>query len=408
MSFFRKKSGLEIPPVAGDGSNDAARNELFGARGGGRSVSPQPPPYRPPTGSSVYNASRDGDLSQAPPDRYNNNNGYRDEKRQDSGGPSGRSGPGPVPERYGNRSAIGDPYARGGNADADRAALFSGFDPSKRPAGGAGGNRFADGPAGRAGGNDDGPREFQTQEDEDEEVEGIKQQTRWVKQESVQSTRNALRIAREAEETGRNTLLRLGDQSEKLANTERYVDQGKLHAARAEDKTDELKKLNRSIFRPAITFNKDAKRAAQEAKVAARYDEERMNRERAMGDVRDSQNRLGRAAGYQGQTASNDYEDDGERIGGSRGGGRSAGSQRQRQDARKRYQFEATASDDELEDELDDNLDEISRATKGLKAIALAAGEELDRQNERIDNISNKTSKLNMRVDVTTNRLKRI
>lgn len=189
--------------------------------------------------------------------------------------------------------------------------------------------------------------------------------------------------------------------AEKLANTERYVDQGKLHAARAEDKTDELKKLNRSIFRPAITFNKDAKRSAQEAKVAARYDEERLNRERAMGDVRESQNRLGRAAGYQGQTT-DDYDDEG--IGAGRGG-RSGASQRQRQDARKRYQFEATASDDELEDEMDDNLGEIARATKGLKAIALAAGDELDRQNERIDNISNKTSKLNMRVDVTTNRV---
>lgn len=36
---------------------------------------------------------------------------------------------------------------------------------------------------------------------------------RFTKQESVNSTRNALRLAREAEETARNTLGRLGDQS---------------------------------------------------------------------------------------------------------------------------------------------------------------------------------------------------
>ena len=48
---------------------------------------------------------------------------------------------------------------------------------------------------------------------EDEEVEGIKQQTRFIKQESVNSTRNALRVAREAEETARATLSKLGDQS---------------------------------------------------------------------------------------------------------------------------------------------------------------------------------------------------
>ena len=55
---------------------------------------------------------------------------------------------------------------------------------------------------------------------------------------------------------------------------------------RAEDKTDELKQLNRSIFRPVITFNKDAKRAAQESKIQERYEEEREEREKAMLDIR--------------------------------------------------------------------------------------------------------------------------
>ena len=62
--------------------------------------------------------------------------------------------------------------------------------------------------------------------------------------------------------------------TEKLANTERHLDVSKGHSVRAEDKTDELKKLNRSIFRPAITFNKYAKRAAQEAKLQTRYESE--------------------------------------------------------------------------------------------------------------------------------------
>jgi flagellin-like hook-associated protein FlgL len=192
--------------------------------------------------------------------------------------------------------------------------------------------------------------------------------------------------------------------AEKLANTERYVDQGKLHALRAEDKTDELKKLNRSIFRPAITFNKDAKRTAQEAKVAARYDEERSNRERAMGDVRESQNRLGQAVSY-GARRGEEAEDEFGEEGISRRRIRPPEEQRHRQESRKRYQFEKTASDDELEDELDDNLDDIAQATKSLKAIAMAAGEELDRQNDRIDNIATKTGKLNNRVDLTTNRV---
>lgn len=53
----------------------------------------------------------------------------------------------------------------------------------------------------------------QAEQEEDDEVEAVKQQMRFTKQESLSSTRNALRIAREAEETATNTMLKLGDQS---------------------------------------------------------------------------------------------------------------------------------------------------------------------------------------------------
>lgn len=211
MSFFRKKSGLEIPPVA----SEPARNELLSSSGGRRSVSPRPPSYRT-TNSSVYNASRDGDLSSIKFAAQSQDPYVRSSDQQGPGGSR-------LPERYtrdaGRRGAIGDPYARGGNVDADRSALFSGYDPEKRQ----GGNRFDErggSGSGRFAGFDDDsgePRQFQSQQDEDEEVEGIKQQTRFIKQDSVNSTRNALRIAREAEETARNTLLKLGDQSGKYA-----------------------------------------------------------------------------------------------------------------------------------------------------------------------------------------------
>jgi len=215
----------------------------------------------------------------------------------------------------------------------------------------------------------------------------------------VNSTRNALRLAREAEETARGTLLKLGDQSEKLANTERHLDISKNHSLRAEDNTDELKKLNRSIFRPAITFNKDAKRAAKEAKIQDRYEEDRLERERVAMEVRESQNNLGRAGTY-----------------GRGGDEEGSGSRRQlngaqqavRKEQRSRFQFEASPSDDELEDELDDNLDEVGEATKRLKALGMAMGQELDTQNTRIDRISEKATSLDNRMFKNTERLKRI
>jgi hypothetical protein len=105
-----------------------------------------------------------------------------------------------VRDRYGRNNAV-DAYSRGqGNLEADRNELFSGVNPEK-----ASNNRFAyDGPT---------LREPAPGEENEEDVEGIKQQTRFVKQDSVNSTRNALRMAREAEETARGTINRLGSQS---------------------------------------------------------------------------------------------------------------------------------------------------------------------------------------------------
>lgn len=180
--------------------------------------------------------------------------------------------------------------------------------------------------------------------------------------------------------------------AEKLASTERHLDVSKGHSQRAEDRTDELKKLNRSIFRPAITFNKDAKRAAQEAKVVRQYEDEREEREKAMMDIRDSQNRLGQASAY-----------------GSKEAGRtkSAAQQALQKEQRKRYQFEATASDDEMEDELDNNLDEISDVAKRLKALGSAMGQELDTQNNRITRIEEKTVSLDNKVFRNTEKVRR-
>ena len=182
--------------------------------------------------------------------------------------------------------------------------------------------------------------------------------------------------------------------TEKLANTERHLDISKNHSLRAEDNTDELKKLNRSIFRPAITFNKDAKRAAKEAKIQARYDEDREERERTLMDVRNSQNTLGNASAY---------DRDGEGVGGRRQ--LTGAQQAMRKEQRSRYQFESTNSDDEIEDELDDNLNEISDMTKRLKALGTSMGQELDTQNQRIDRIGEKATSLDNRMFKNTERV---
>jgi hypothetical protein len=391
MSFWKSKSEKTlIPPVT-----DVPQYPRANSYSGGNSASPRP------TNRSNSSTNVDGDSYRTPSSRSAYNAPQNDEYSA------------PINDRYNRNKPVGDRYTRGeGQLDEERNELFSGYNAEKVGAGG----RFFDGPP---------PRKEPTPGEEDEEdVEGIKQQTRFVKQESVNSSRNALRLMREAEETARGTLGRLGDQSgrsfislttaliadivffnsEKLANTERHLDVSKGHSVRADDKTDELKKLNRSIFRPAITFNKDAKRATQEAKLQSRYDNEREEREKAMTDIRETQNRLGQAATY-----GRGVDDEEEGIGGSGAGrGRYKTEQQlaERKSERKRFQFESTGSDDELEDELDDNLDEKSSGLKSLKALSLAMGQELGEQNNRIGRIEQKTVGLDDRLGRNTERVR--
>lgn len=195
-------------------------------------------------------------------------------------------------------------------------------------------------------------------------------------------------MAREAEETARGTMARLGDQSERLANSERHLDLAKAANQRAEDKAQELKVLNRSIFRPKIVFNKEGKRQAKEQKILERHQMEKEDRARAMKDVQESRRRLGGAA--------NDrtYTD------------RSLADDRRQQ--RQRFQFDATASDDELEDELDENLNEMLDISTRLKNISTAMGSEVGQQNKRIGKITDKTDDLNVKIGFNTDRLRMI
>lgn len=196
MPLFKRRDKNEIPAVEAEGGGSNYRS----------SSSTTAPSYR--SNASTYVASRDGDLSYDTSSyKYNQQPPPAPIPDSTSGGYSNTA------RRYGPTTGVGDVYTRGGFAsgtagaadlDRDRSELFSGYDASK-PAAGSG--RFFDGPG--------GPRRPDPQQGEEteEDVEAIKKDIRWTKQESANSTRNALRMAREAEETGRSTLLRLGDQS---------------------------------------------------------------------------------------------------------------------------------------------------------------------------------------------------
>jgi protein transport protein SEC9 len=196
--------------------------------------------------------------------------------------------------------------------------------------------------------------------------------------------------------------------SDSLMNTERNLDLAKGHVNRADDNTTDIKTLNRSIFIPAITFNKEKKRREQEAKLTARYESERAEHERLQTERSEVHQRIGGATtnGLHSFNRDGPPGDDDEGTGGRPGAGRS-GSQQQAERKKQwgRYQFEATASDDEAENEIDNNLDELGDAVGRLKALAVASGQEVERQNKVLGRLQSKTDNVDRRVRATTDRV---
>jgi len=174
--------------------------------------------------------------------------------------------------------------------------------------------------------------------------------------------------------------------------------------SRAADGAKEIKRLNQSIFKPTFTFNKQAKRDADEARILARHIEEKNDREETRKAAYDSKMRV--ESGFR----------EAERSGKSGLFGRGGSSSQQeptptgraKWEQGGRYQFEATNSDDELEQELDSNLDEIAAITGRLTILASTAGKEIDAQNKHLDKIGGKVDILDDKIVMNTSYLKRI
>ena len=126
-----------------------------------------------------------------------------------------------------------------------------------------------------------GDRQLTAEEEEEEDIQATKQEIRFMKQQDVSSSRNALTMAAQAEESGRNTLARLGAQGERMHNTERNLDIGNNHINIAEDKSAELKKLNRSMFAVHVNnpFTAKDRQAQKDEKIMERHRMEREQRE---------------------------------------------------------------------------------------------------------------------------------
>lgn len=228
---------------------------------------------------------------------------------------------------------------------------------------------------------------------EDEEVERIKGEIKFTKQESVNSTRNTLRMAAEAEESGRNALGMLGAQGERLANTERSLALAENQNRVAAEKAKELKIANRPLYAPHISnpFTKNKRLAEEEARIKQQYMREQLEREKRRQVAWDSQQRVINGLQLSQSETAMKYKS------------KASGSEE-----RKKYQFEEDSEDEEMENEIDTNLEAIHAASARLNRLAKSTGEEVERQNARLDEIADQTDRLDINVHLNTSRLANI
>lgn len=227
---------------------------------------------------------------------------------------------------------------------------------------------------------------------EDEDVEEIKREIRFTKKESVQSTRNTLAMAAEAEAAGRNTLGMLGSQGERIANTERTLALAESQTRIADEQSRELLRLQRSIFVPNVSnpFNSKRRMQEKEAKIKSEHLQEQIMRERRRQVAFESEQRVinglnqpmvsETAQKYKTQLAKESEE-------------------------RRRMQFEADSEDEEIEGEIDANLEGISQASSRLKNLSLSMNDEIETQNRRLDRITDQTDNLDVDIHLSAARL---
>jgi hypothetical protein len=420
MGLFKK---------SGDDGDDSNRRALFGSRSKSKSPAQASNPYAQPAHIDPYTKAKIQAGVAQPPADYQGGNGS----------PAPAGGPHAIPSdnkysanRYGNQGGYGsDRFGNGNNGagagasrygsggygglgsadpndpsagDAARSELFGGARDRAQQNQGSAPPPYSPGQEGGQGGNYGGgsneysmatyqDRQLTAEEEEEENVNATKQEMRFVKQGDVASTRNALRAAAMAEETGRSTLARLGAQGEMIHGAEKNLDMAAVEGRLAQEKARELKTLNKSMFAVHVSnpFTSASRRRERDERTLNTHREER--------DLRDGT----RSEAYQTNARMEKVFRDVDREASKQGKGKKASVTE-----RAKYQFEADSEDEAMEDEIEQNLDLLSGAAGRLNGLAKATGRELDEQNRHLERITGKSDYVDDQIAMNRAKLDRI
>ncbi|CAK7268368.1 Protein transport protein S9 plasma membrane t-SNARE [Sporothrix epigloea] len=333
---------------------------------------------------------------------------YRSTAEGDGSGFGGATGLGARQGGYGGMGGRGDEAD-----DSNRQALF-GDAPSRyaehheqegsgkygngagNSYGGAGGGVGSYGAGGSADTTDTyGEKgELTVEEQEDEDVKRMNQETRYLRNETDQSLDRSLMIANQSVETARSTMARMYNQRDRLLNVENNLDVAANHNKIAEHRAAELKHYNRSMF--AVKVNNpftSKQRAAAHAQNA--LDEHRAEREQ-----REETRRL---AYLSNRKAEDNFErlekttEQNRRLGQSKTGISS------------KFNLEDDDEEDiEKERQIDQKIDLLSGAVGTLNMTARAMNDFATEDLDHIDRIAGKSDNVDDQVRANRYRLERI
>ncbi|KAG2734120.1 hypothetical protein G9P44_002126 [Scheffersomyces stipitis] len=225
----------------------------------------------------------------------------------------------------------------------------------------------------------------ETMDSEEKEIRSTREEIKFVRKESLFSTKMTLNMAKQADDSATNTMKILDSQSEKLYNTEQNLMLADVQNKIANEKAKELHRLNRSIFIPAYGFNQKKSLAEQEQRIKSFNEQGKPSQEENPNNIKGNSDRL-----------KNDIS-------------RSLSFEHgRRKPLSPRYQFENESEDDEMEQQIEDNLEQIDYFSRKLSKSASVIGQEMNSQNATLEVLEQNADIVDSNILRNTEKLNRI
>ncbi|RKU46098.1 Meiosis-specific subunit of the t-SNARE complex [Coniochaeta pulveracea] len=242
------------------------------------------------------------------------------------------------------------------------------------------------------------PHEMTEEELQQQEYRDIKKKIQGIRDDTASSTDRSVQLLDSMLDTASGTAMRLKEQGEMLHNTNRNLDMAASQSRVANEKIDELKTLNRSMFAIRVGNPLTKSKREQESLDSHMriYQAEKLQAEQS-GSVK-----------YKDNQHWDTHVRNTNRLG-SRGPiAPKVNPERSKYMLEDDSDEEGKAEAEMAEAKIDANLDRMAHGMRVLKSIAVEQGELASRQNDLIDEIGQKSDTVNDRLEIGKYRMAKI